>query len=77
MGYSMINIENADLQSPDAFQKGQYALINLRWYPVDNAMFGIEYQYGKRNNFSDGFYSTGNKIQFSFKFNFSQLFEMK
>jgi len=77
MGYSMINIENADLQSPDAFSKGQYALINLRWYPVVNALFGIEYQYGKRNNFSDGFYSTGNKIQFSFKFNFSQKFEMK
>jgi len=77
MGYSMINIENAGLQSPDAFRKGQYALINLRWYPVDHAMFGIEYQYGKRNNFSDGFSSTANKIQFSFKFNFSQVFEMK
>ena len=77
LGYSMINISNADLQSPDAFRKGQYALINLRCYPVDNVQFGIEYQYGKRNNFSDGFYSTGNKIQFSFKFNFSHEFEMK
>jgi len=77
MGYSMINIKNADLQSPDAFRKGEYALINLRCYPVDNAMFGIEYQYGKRNNFSDGFYSNGNKIQFSFKLNFSHKVEMK
>jgi hypothetical protein len=76
MGYSMINIKNADLQSPDAFRKGEYALINLRCYPVDDAMFGIEYQYGKRHNFNDGFYSNGNKIQFSFKFNFSQKFEM-
>ena len=76
IGYSMINIKNADLQSPDAFRKGEYALINLRCYPVDNAMFGIEYQYGKRHNFSDGFYSNGNKIQFSFKFNFSQKVEM-
>ena len=77
MGYSMINIKNADLQSPDAFRRGEYALINLRCYPVDNAMFGIEYQYGKRHNFSDGFYSNGNKIQFSFKFNFSHKDKMK
>ncbi|HEY6503578.1 MAG TPA: DcaP family trimeric outer membrane transporter [Chitinophagaceae bacterium] len=76
-GYSMINIKNADLQSPDAFRRGEYALINLRCYPADNAMFGIEYQYGKRHNFSDGFYSNGNKIQFSFKLNFSHKVEMK
>ena len=76
LGYSMINIKNADLQSPDAFRKGQYGLINLRCYPVNDAMFGIEYQYGKRDNFKDGFYSNGNKIQFSFKFNFSHKVEM-
>jgi hypothetical protein len=71
VGYSMLTIKNANLQSPDAFRKGQYALINLRCYPVDNVMLGIEYQYGRRDNFSDGFYSTCNKIQCSFKFNFS------
>jgi hypothetical protein len=77
LGYSMISIQNTTLQSPDAFRKGQYALINLRCYPVDNVLVGIEYQYGKRNNFSDGFSSAANKIQFSFKFNFSQRFETK
>ena len=77
MGYSMLTIKNADLQSPDAFGRGQYALINLRCYPVDAVMFGIEYQYGRRDNFSDGFYSTANKIQCSFKFNFSNKVEMK
>jgi hypothetical protein len=70
MGYSMIHIQNANLQSPDAFRKGQYGLINFRYYPVENVQAGIEYQYGKRNNFSDGFSSAGNKIQCSFKFNF-------
>jgi hypothetical protein len=75
IGYSMININNSDLQSPDAFRQGQYALINLRCYPVDNVLVGIEYQYGKRYNFNDGFYSNANKIQFSFKFNFSHKFE--
>ena len=76
LGYSMINIKNSDLQSPDAFRQGHYGLFNLRWYPVNNVLMGIEYQYGKRENFSDGFSSNCNKIQFAFKFNFSQKFEV-
>ena len=75
-GYSEITIRNSDLQSPDAFRKGQYGLINLRYYPVNNLMMGIEYQYGRRNNFSDGFHSIANKIQFSFKINFSHKIEI-
>lgn len=75
IGYSLLNIRNSDLQSPDAFRKGQYALINLRCYPVEHVMIGIEYQYGKRDNFSDGFFSNANKIQCSFKFNFSHKVE--
>ena len=77
IGYSMINISNSDLQSPDAFRQGQYGLINLRYYPVQNVMAGIEYQYGRRDNFKDGFHSVCNKIQFSFKINFSQKVETK
>lgn len=77
IGYSMLTINNTNLQAPSAFRRGQYALINLRSYPVDNVLFGVEYQYGKRNNFSDGFSSAASKIQFSFKFNFSNKIEMK
>ena len=71
IGYSVERISNADLQSPDAFRKGQYGVINLRYYPVDNMMAGIEYQYGRRDNFNDGFHSAGNKLQFSVRINFS------
>lgn len=74
IGYSMLQITNSDLQSSSAFRKGQYGLINLRYYPVDKVMWGIEYQYGRRDNFSDGFHSIDNKIQLEFEFNFSQLF---
>jgi len=74
VGYSMETIQNSDLQAPSAFRKGQYGLINFRYYPVTNVMMGIEYQYGRRDNFSDGFHSNGNKIQLSFKFNFSHNF---
>ena len=40
-------------------------------YPAKNVMVGGEYQWGRRENFSDGFSSDGSKIQFSFKYNFS------
>ena len=69
----MLQIKNSDLQSATAFRRGQYGLFNLRYYPVDKVMFAIEYQYGRRDNFSDGFHSIGNKIQLEFEFNFSQL----
>ncbi|MHA4843606.1 DcaP family trimeric outer membrane transporter [Flavitalea antarctica] len=74
VGYSMMEIKNADLQSPDAFRMGQYALCNLRYYAVENVMLGIEYQYGRRDNYSDGFHSVCHKIQFAFKCNFSRIF---
>ena len=77
IGYSMLKIDNSDLQSSRAFRKGQYGLINFRYYPVTNVMMGAEYQYGRRDNFSDGFHSTGNKIQLLFEFNFSQRFTKK
>ena len=34
-------------------------------------MMGGELQWGRRENFSDGFQSDGFKVQFSFKYNFS------
>src|SRR5262249_7535744 len=74
IGYSMLTIDNSDLQSSTAFRKGQYGLINFRYYPVERVMFGAEYQYGRRDNFSDGFHSVGNKIQIMFEFNFLQRF---
>ena len=77
IGYSMLTIRNSDLQAPDAFRQGQYGLINFRYYPVQNVMMGIEYQYGRRDNFYDGFHSMGNKIQFAFKYNFSYKAELR
>ena len=63
--------DNTDGQAPDAFKIGQYALGNLLYYPVPNVMVGGELQWGRRENFSDGFKSDGFKVQFSFKYNFS------
>ena len=70
-GYSRQDIDNTDGQAPDAFKAGEYALGNLLYTPVPNAMFGGELQWGRRTNFSDGFQSRGLKLQFSFKYTFS------
>ena len=67
----MTDIDNSDGQAPDAYRMGQYALGNLLYYPAPNVMMGGELQWGRRENFSDGFSSDGFKVQFSFKYNFS------
>jgi glutaminase A len=71
IGYSAQDNDNTDGQAADAFRVGKYALGNLLYYPVPNVMMGGELQWGRRENFSDGFHSDGFKIQFSFKYNFS------
>ena len=73
-GYSLQDIDNSDGQAPDAFKRGHYMLGNVWYYPVTNVGLGGELQWGRRENFSDGFHSDGVKLQFSFKYNFSQKF---
>ena len=73
IGYSLSDIDNASGQSPEAFSKGEYALVNLLHSPAPNMMYGAELQYGKRHNFADGWSTDNFKIQFSFKYNFSHL----
>jgi hypothetical protein len=74
IGYSLLNIENSEGQTDDAFHRGHYALTNLLYYPVENVMVGGEFQWGRRENFRDGFASNDYRIQFSFRYNFSRLF---
>jgi hypothetical protein len=70
-GYSWQENDNTDAQSPSAFRTGHYAVGNVLYYPAPNVMVGGEFQWGRRENFSDGFESEGIKLQFSFKYNFS------
>jgi hypothetical protein len=71
LGYSRLDIENSDLQAADAFKSGQYALLNLLYYPIDNVTMGIEGQWGHRDNHSDGFDADDWRVQLGFKYNFS------
>jgi len=75
IGYSMENIWNSDAQLPSDFHQGHYALTNLLFTPVKNVMVGGEFQFGRRVNFSDGFNVNDYRLQFSFRYNFSKLFE--
>jgi outer membrane DcaP-like protein len=70
-GYSRQDNDNTDGQAPDAFKVGQYLIGNVLCTPVPDVMVGGEFQWGRRENFSDGFQSDGIKVQGSFKYNFS------
>jgi hypothetical protein len=71
IGYSWQDNDNTDAQASGAFKTGHYALGNVLYYPAPSVMVGGEFQWGRRENFSDGFQSDGVKVQFSFKYNFS------
>lgn len=77
IGYSFVSIDNAEASADDAFKRGDYAIVNLLYTPVERFMMGVEMQYGKRTNFRDDFSSDILKLQFSFKYNFSHMFYKK
>lgn len=54
VGYSMYDVQNSDGQAASAFKRGHYALINLLHRPIPNLTYGVEAQYGKRQNKGDG-----------------------
>ena len=60
----------------DAFRRGQYGIGNLVWYPHEKVTVVGELQWGRRDNFRDGFSSEDVRIQFGFKYNFSKVFEL-
>jgi hypothetical protein len=70
VGYSLVDIDNSDAQTADAFKRGQYALANVLYHPTPDIFLGPEIQWGKRENFRDGFSSDDFRIQFSAKYNF-------
>src|ERR1044072_3719704 len=73
-GYSFMDIDNSNGQAANAYHRGHYALTNLLFYPTDNVMMGGALQWGRRENFLDGFKSDDFRVQFSFKYNFSKTF---
>jgi hypothetical protein len=74
VGYSFVKIDNSNGQAHDAFKEGEYAITNLIYTPYKDVIFELQLQYLERKNFTDGWKTTDPRIQFSFRFNFSQKF---
>src|SRR5262249_6591685 len=70
LGYAQTQVSNTNLQTPSAYHMGQYASINLVYYPVKDVFYGIEYLWGRRED-KDGNSGEDNRVQVSAHYNFS------
>ena len=69
IGYSFTEVDNTDFQDPGAFQKGEYASVNLLYYPLENLLVGGELLWGERTN-NDDASDDAVRFQFTVKYNF-------
>ncbi|HET7085565.1 MAG TPA: DcaP family trimeric outer membrane transporter [Rhizomicrobium sp.] len=69
-GYSMVQVDNTNLQTASAYRRGEYASINLLYTPLKSVLIGAEFLWGKRKDFGG---PSGNdpRIQLSAKYDFS------
>jgi hypothetical protein len=74
-GYSLIDIVNSNAQLASDFHKGDYAIANLLYHPIPKVMMGGEFQFGRRENFRDGFNYNDYRVQFSFKYDWDKSFK--
>jgi hypothetical protein len=74
-GYSLINIVNSNAEKVSDFHQGDYVLANLLYHPVPKVMMGGEFQFGRRENFRDGFNYNDYRVQFTFKYDFDKSFK--
>ncbi len=74
IGYSSCHISNTDLSAGTSYKDGQYAIVNLVTTPFKNFLAAAELEYGSRANFDGSYTAHDVKLQFSFKYNFSQIF---
>ena len=63
----MTEVDNLDGQKRDAFKRGLYSSVNLLCYPTENVLCGIEYLWGRREDFG-GASGQDNRIQISFRY---------
>ncbi len=73
VGYSSVNIDNTDFASTTAYKAGQYATLTIGTTPFKNVMAAVELQWGQREG-ENGFTADELKVQFGFKYRFSQIF---
>lgn len=67
IGYSIVNVDNTSGEAGSDYHRGQYGVVNLRYYPTERVLIGGEVLYGLRED-KDG--STGDDIRFQFSVQF-------
>lgn len=73
IGYSTTFVDNTNLQTDDTYKSGQYASVNLLYYPVPNVMVGGEVIWGDLE-YKDGSTEDDTRVQFSVKYNWGKTF---
>jgi hypothetical protein len=68
-GYSIVVIDNASGQAGTTYHSGQYAVLNLRYYPADRVLIGGEVLYGIRED-NNGNSGDDLRLQFSVQYRF-------
>jgi len=69
IGVSMHHQDNTGGQLPNAFRQGTYLSTNILWYPAKNVMTGVEFIYGKLEQF-DRATADDPRLQFSAQFKY-------
>jgi hypothetical protein len=72
IGFSAVYTGITSSHDPSAFKVGQYGSANLLYHPAKRITAGVELQWIRRVNNSDGWTATDSRIQFSFRYNFSE-----
>jgi hypothetical protein len=69
VGVSMHHQDNTGGQLPNAFRQGTYASTNVLWYPAKNVMTGVEFIWGKIEQF-DRATADDPRLQFSAQYKY-------
>jgi hypothetical protein len=70
-GYSRIDVDNQNGRAAERISGRRIRPRQPALLPSPECDGGAEFQWGRRENFADGFRSDGAKLQFSFRYNFS------
>jgi hypothetical protein len=71
-GYSRTQVNNTSLQTGGAFKSGDYASVNVIYYPTKKVFFGAEGLWGQRTDKSDA-KGVDKRVQISAHYDFSSL----
>jgi hypothetical protein len=68
-GYSIVAVDNVSAEPGSDYHSGQYVVANLRYYPAERVMLGLELLYGIRED-KDGSRGDDVRLQFSAQYRF-------